>query len=118
MGCWPMYGSGVWGWGEGQPQCGALECQPHPLTSDSSQATGPGAVLIPLTRASLSCPPLGPPAHPHHIVSLTLLGTPCVPLGHVYCSGGCLTAVATVPASLLVTPLCSLPCNCLSFCSF
>lgn len=30
------------------------------------------------TRASLSCPPLGPPAHPLHIVSFTLLGNPRV----------------------------------------
>lgn len=38
------------GWGEGQLQRGALERQPHPLTSDSSQATGPGAILKPLSR--------------------------------------------------------------------
>lgn len=92
----PVYGAR----GEGQPHCGALERQLHPLTSDSSRATGPGA--------SLSCSPLGPPAHPLHLVSLTLLGPRVYPL-----------VTCTVPEGVLPlwlpclhplwSPSCSLP---------
>lgn len=78
------------GGGEGQTvRSPGMSASPAPFRQQPGHRTRDCAHIPPQTRAPLSCPPRGgPPAHPLHTVSLTLLGTPCVPLGPVYCPGG------------------------------
>lgn len=98
---------------------GALECQPHSLISDSSQATRPGAVLTPLSRdqgLSLSCLPPGPPAHPLQLVSVIRWGPRVYPL--VTCTVLEDVLLLWLPCLRPLRSLTQPSCNCLSFCSF